>query len=35
MILMYQLINNDIGIDFAEFFTISLVKSTRGHMYKL
>ena len=35
MILLCWLINNDIGIDFADFFTISSVMSTRGHMYKL
>ena len=35
MILLYRLVNNDIGIDFSELFTISSVTSTRGHMYKL
>jgi len=35
MILLYRLVNNDIRLDFADFFTISSVISTRGHMYKL
>jgi len=30
MILLYRLVNNDIGIDFADFFIISSVISTRG-----
>ena len=32
--LLYCLVNNDIGIDFSDLFTIS-VTSIRGHMYKL
>ena len=29
MILLYRLVNNDIGINFSDFFTISSVTSTR------
>lgn len=35
MILLYRLVNNDIGVDFSDFFTISSSTVTRGHMYKL
>jgi len=35
MITLYRMVNNDIGIDFHDFFSISSVTSTRGHMYKL
>jgi len=35
VILLYRLVNNDIGIDFADFFTVAAVTYTRSHMYKL
>ena len=35
MILVYRLINNNLGIDFNDFFTTPTLTSTRGHMYKL
>ena len=34
MILVYHLINNDVGIDFNDFFTTPTITSTRGHIYK-
>ena len=35
MILVYRLVNNDVGIDLNEFFATLTIASTRGHIYKL
>ena len=35
MILVYRLVNNDVGIDFNDFFATPTITSTRGHIYKL
>ena len=35
VILLYYLVNNDVGIDFSNFFTIFSVTSTQGYMFKL
>jgi len=35
IILVYCLLNNDVGIDFNDFFTTPILTSTRGYLYKL
>ena len=35
LIIMFKILNNLVGVDFNDFFSLSIVTKTRGHRFKL